>query len=79
MHTNYVPLAPLDYNNIITGCQFILFPDDFSVTQESGLTATCSAGALAVRTGSATGSAPSPGLAGCVKASWARYRLLDCG
>lgn len=79
MHTNCVPLAPLDYSNFITGCQFIPFPDDFSVMQESGLSATCSAGALAVRTGSATTSAPTPGLPGCVKASWARYRLQDCG
>lgn len=66
MHTNCVLLAPLDYNNFITGCQFIiLFPDDFSVAQESGLTATSSARALTVRTGSATTSAPTPGLAAC--------------
>ena len=66
MHTNYVCLAPLDYNHFITGCQFIiLFPDDFSVTQESGLAATSSAGALTVRTGSVTTSAPTPGLAAC--------------
>jgi len=64
MHTNYVLLAPLDYNHFITGCQFIiLFPDDFSVTQESGLAATSSAGAPAVRTGSAATPASNPGLA----------------
>ena len=66
MHTNYVCLAPLDYNHFITGCRFIiLFPDDFSVMQESGLAATSSAGALSVRTGSVTTSAPTPGLAAC--------------
>lgn len=58
MHTNYALLAPLDYNHFVTGCQFaILFPDDFSVMQESDLAATSSAGAPALRMGSATPSA----------------------
>lgn len=58
MHTNYVLLAPLDYNHFITDCQFaILFPDDFSVMQKSDVAATCSAGAPALRMGSATTSA----------------------
>lgn len=66
MHTNYVLLASLDYNHFITGCQFsIMFSDDFSDTQESGLAAASSVRALAVGTGSATTSAPTPGLAAC--------------
>lgn len=58
MHTNYVLLASLDYNHFITDCQFAtLFPDDFSVMQESDLAAASSAGALALRMGSANSSA----------------------
>lgn len=58
MNTNYVLLAPLDCNHFVTDCQFaILFPDDFSVIQESDVTATSCTGAPAFRMGSATPSA----------------------
>lgn len=58
MHTNDAVLAPLDYNHFVTDCQFaILFPDDFSMLRESDLAATSSAGAPALRMGSATPSA----------------------
>lgn len=58
MHTNYALLAPLDYNHFVTHCQFaILFPDDFSVMQESDLAATSSAGTSALRVSSPAPSA----------------------